>query len=514
MSDTVASDVRAPLKMRSLSAYWRQHPLRGLATIAAVVTALRVVLLIVSPAELGVDEVQYWVWSRTLDWGYFSKPPLIAWAIAATTGAFGSSEWAVRLSAPLFHGGAAIFLALTGARLYGTRVGFWSGLGWLTLPSVALSSFVISTDAPLLFFWSAALYFFFRATASSHDEGRTTRQRYQDAIWLGVAIGFGLLAKYAMLYFAPGAALAILATKDLRHGQLRGPLVAALLVALAILAPNLVWNADHGFETVSHTAANADWKEAKFSLANFLAFCAGQAGIFGPVLLALLVWGVANGKMRGREAGADRALLAFSLPPLLIIAAQAFVARAHANWAAAAYPSALIVVTHWAFAARLGRLIAASAALCAAAALGFSATLANFTFADTLHLSAAVKRLRGWAPLAADIRAAAAGYDAVLVDDRETMSALLYYARGTSALPGPRIVALNSNNTANNHYESAMRYDPARDRHVLFVSKFADARGATQYYARVALRGEASAPLGRSDPRTIYWFDAEGPSRR
>ena len=28
------------------------------------------------------DEAQYWLWSQDLDYGYFSKPPLLAWVIA------------------------------------------------------------------------------------------------------------------------------------------------------------------------------------------------------------------------------------------------------------------------------------------------------------------------------------------------------------------------------------------------------------------------------------------------
>ena len=48
-----------------------------------VVTTLRTAALAISPLELGVDEAQYWLWGTTLDWGYFTKPPMIAWIIGA-----------------------------------------------------------------------------------------------------------------------------------------------------------------------------------------------------------------------------------------------------------------------------------------------------------------------------------------------------------------------------------------------------------------------------------------------
>ncbi|MCH1426591.1 MAG: hypothetical protein L7W42_05470, partial [Alphaproteobacteria bacterium] len=50
---------------------------------AVVITLLRSVALFVTPLDLGVDEAQYWLWSQTPDFGYFTKPPLIAWIIAA-----------------------------------------------------------------------------------------------------------------------------------------------------------------------------------------------------------------------------------------------------------------------------------------------------------------------------------------------------------------------------------------------------------------------------------------------
>ena len=56
--------------------------------ITVALTALRLAALFATPLELYPDEAQYWLWSRTLDWGYYSKPPMIAWLI-----------WARRMSA-------------------------------------------------------------------------------------------------------------------------------------------------------------------------------------------------------------------------------------------------------------------------------------------------------------------------------------------------------------------------------------------------------------------------------
>src|SRR5262245_30791391 len=108
--------------------------------LATALVAARVWVLQLTPLTLQADEAQYWAWSRTPDFGYFSKPPLVAWAIAGTTRMFGDAEWAVRLAAPVAHGLGALALYALARTMYGAAAGFFAGLCWLTLPSVWLSS--------------------------------------------------------------------------------------------------------------------------------------------------------------------------------------------------------------------------------------------------------------------------------------------------------------------------------------------------------------------------------------
>src|SRR5215216_2667330 len=140
----------------------RADGLWALAAVAAI-TAARLVWLAVSQTDLYPDEAQYWFWAQHPAFGYYSKPPLIAWLIALTTFLFGDGEFAVRLSAQLLHAVAAGFVYGIGARLYDGRVGFWAALAYASGPGVSLSAFVISTDAALLPCWAAALYAFIRA---------------------------------------------------------------------------------------------------------------------------------------------------------------------------------------------------------------------------------------------------------------------------------------------------------------------------------------------------------------
>ena len=56
------------------------------------VTFLRLGVLAFDRRDLFVDEAQYWLWGRSLAWGYFSKPPAIGWVIRASTEVAGSDS--------------------------------------------------------------------------------------------------------------------------------------------------------------------------------------------------------------------------------------------------------------------------------------------------------------------------------------------------------------------------------------------------------------------------------------
>ncbi|HMP62821.1 MAG TPA: 4-amino-4-deoxy-L-arabinose transferase, partial [Phenylobacterium sp.] len=112
----------------------------------------------------------------------------------------------------------------------------------------------------------------------------------------------------------------------------------ALAVLALVISPNLIWNATHGFATVQHTAANANWSgQSLFNPGELLDFIGSQFGVFGPVAFGVLLFGSGLLAVRRRLTEADITLLCFAAPPLLIVAGQALISRANANWAAAGY---------------------------------------------------------------------------------------------------------------------------------------------------------------------------------
>ena len=390
-----------------------------LAAIAAL-TGLRLVWLAVQPAGLYPDEAQYWVWAKHLAFGYYSKPPLVAWAIALTTGLFGDSEFAVRLAAPLLHAVAAGFVYATGARLYDSRVGFWSAVAYASLPGVSISAFIISTDAVLLPCWAAALYAFIRA----REPGGGLWW-----LWVGVSIGLGMLAKYAMAYWLLAAFGWLLAVRDERRHL--GPLLAATGIGLLIWLPNLWWNWDNGFVSFMHLRDNADLTRHLFHPSAFAEFLGSQFGIAGPLVFAALLAIAATGRFR-----ADRRawlLATFALPALGLMLCLSFLSRAEPNWAAPTYISAVVLIAAvlleggW---RRWLRLSVAINLLLAVIVFGMTDALASVGVSvpaklDPLH------RLRGWRGLGQQVGALLAAHPnlKLLADDREVLAALTFYVR-------------------------------------------------------------------------------------
>lgn len=396
----------------------------------AVVTLYRVAMLPLARADLYTDDSQYWLWSRHLDWGYYSKPPLIAWIVHLSTALGGSDDpfW-IRLPFPLIHAVTAVLVALIARRLYGARIGGIAGFAYVGLPAVAVASFSLSTDTPMLCCFALALLAYLHLTEKSSVGW---------AVTLGAAIGVGMLAKYAMIYFPISAALAAILLPSARIAW-RDVLIAAV-PALVILAPNVAWNAGNGFATLHHTADNTRLEQgAALEPLELIDFWAGQFLIPGPIFFAAYLIG-----LRGVRRDRRTAFLALmSLPTLAIVSVQALLAGAQTNWAAAGHLAALVlgvavVAPHrrWLMAA-LAINLAITAGLPVAAAFadrwkfGDTLVLARYTGrADLSRHAAEVARANGLDTLVSDSRAILADFFYTLRD-----SGLALYAAPVDGFP-------------------------------------------------------------------------------
>ena len=444
---------------------------------------VRLLALGFNRTDLFFDEAQYWTWSLEPAFGYYSKPPLIAWLISASTAVCGQAEACIRLPAPILHTVTAVAIFATGQRLYGVQTGVIAALAYSTLPGISLSAGIISTDVPLLTCWAIALYAFVALTLE--------KAVWWPAILLGLALGFGLNAKYAMAYFVLCAGIWIAATPARRDLVRDRRLWAALGLGAALILPNLVWNALNSFATFSHTADNAKWSGSLIHPDKGLEFFGAQFGVFGPVLFGVLLVIVVRWWRHGL-AEADRLLLAFCLPILAIVTTQGFVSRAHANWAAPAYVSATVLVVAAMMREVDWRWLKASFWINGAVALALVIAVA---FAGQFRLPGAgdpFSRTLGWRSVAdgtlaklAEARTSGAPFAAVITDERALTAELLYYMRGEST----PVLAWTSGQKPQDHYEMKRPFTASSPQPVLLVALRRDRQKVLDKFAGVTALG-------------------------
>ena len=291
------------------------------------------------------DEAQYWVWSKNFEFGYFSKPPLLPWVIGLVTSVFGNSFFVLKMI-PLFTYclTSLIVFFISKNLVDDVELAFVTSFSFFLMPSVTFSSFFVSTDVFLIFFWSLSLLQILKIKKSP-----TTI----NFVLLGIFVGMSFLAKYAAIYFILCLVLLTI-EKEMRLIFLNNKIKVFwfFLIVATILAPNLLWNAKNGWVTFGHTAHNADLSRAGLKFAESLKFLGSQILMVGPLLVLYFFYIFKKNIFNTFNA---RFLLIFSLPIFFLIFSESLLVRANANWAAVALVSFLILFVHASY--RLGKNI-------------------------------------------------------------------------------------------------------------------------------------------------------------
>ncbi|MDE2264699.1 MAG: glycosyltransferase family 39 protein, partial [Alphaproteobacteria bacterium] len=207
--------------------------------VLTVLAALR--LLAGALLPLSADEAYYWLWSRHLAAGYFDHPPAVAFVIRAGTLVFGATAFGVRIGGILLSFAASWFVWRTGAILSrDEKVGAYACLFFNLTLMITVEMLAATPDTPSIF--TSAVYFWTLAKVVENKDGRW---------WLavGVAAGLGLLSKYSAFFLGLGTLAWLVSSPPMRRWLLSPwPYLGAVL-SLLLFAPNLWWNATHGWGT-------------------------------------------------------------------------------------------------------------------------------------------------------------------------------------------------------------------------------------------------------------------------
>ncbi len=280
------------------------------------------------------DEAQYWMWSQAVDLGYYSKPPLLAWFLSLYTKLFGSSFVSLKTFPIVIY----FFISFAVYRLC-TSLSFDKNSSWLcaasflVVPAVSLSSFLVSTDLLLLLFWTISMVMLLNTIKTNSTK---------NFMLLGLFLGLAFLAKYAAFYFLLSLLFLLIADKKTLNKLKTNPAgaVVFLLSFLLVLAPNIWWNLNNNWVTISHTSDNANLQNLNLNLYEPLKFLGSQIIMVGPLLFLSFVFLIKYFRLDF----ANKFLLLFSLPILIVVLIESLLVRANANWAAPALVSVFVLL--------------------------------------------------------------------------------------------------------------------------------------------------------------------------
>lgn len=321
---------------------------------------LMAAVIVYAGIGLGPDEAQYWTWSRALDWGYYSKPPGIAWQIWLGTQLFGQTEWGVRsLSVALafFQAWAVYLLALRAGLL--PRTAFWCGLIMAFCPLGMMGSLFAITDVGFLICWTGACLTVVSAL---------NRKTEPDPLITGAWILAGALFKWPIFLFWPFYLLC-------RHWyfpyQKRTRLIAGIVLSLAGLLPSLWWNWSHDWATFRHVLATLQGGSGHHKTGgNIAEFIGAQAFLLSPILFLLLMAGCVQWVRQRRNLPPALFFCGFvTVASLGAMALAACFQKVQGNWIALTYPTAIILLGWDSFQEHPGRRVWAKVGLALSIAL-------------------------------------------------------------------------------------------------------------------------------------------------
>ncbi|MDM7830309.1 ArnT family glycosyltransferase [Cellulomonas edaphi] len=249
----------------------------------ALVGAATSILLLLVSARYGYhrDELYFLVAGDHPAWGYVDQPPLVPLLAHGVDAVSGGSLVALRAVAALLGGVLVVVAGLIARELGGAR-----DAQILTAVCVAISgttlapAHLMTTTVVDLVVWSVLLWLVLRCIGIVREPG-------DGRLWLlvGAVAGIGLEAKtlVAALLVACLVALLVVGPRaPLRSWWLLG----GVGIALALWAPNLAWQATHGWPQLELSRAIAEGGSATSS--SPLEFVVLQLVQVSPILV--LVW--------------------------------------------------------------------------------------------------------------------------------------------------------------------------------------------------------------------------------
>ena len=256
---------------------------------AVAIFALVVHLITYNNLGFHRDEFLYLALGRNLAFGYWSNPPMIGLISYLSQLLPGDPLFTTRLI-PAIAGSVLVILTGLITRELGGNV--YAQL--LACISISVSLLILRGYSMLqpvpfdILCWTLILFWFLRYV----NTGKSSF-----LLLIGGAFGLGLLNKYMVIFLAAGLSLAVLTTPH-RKLWINRHAWYAILIALLLFLPNLIWQFHHGFPVFRHMQELNDTQLVNVKRANILIDQVLMFTVGSVVWVAGLLWLLFAGKAK------------------------------------------------------------------------------------------------------------------------------------------------------------------------------------------------------------------------
>lgn len=283
------------------------------------------------------DEAYYWVWSKNLQLSYYDHPPMVSYAIRLVS-LLGESEFSIRLAAVGAMTGTAWLIYRMGAVLFDRAIGETALVVYLLIPMTHVGYLAVTPDPFVSFFWALTLYFV--------CSGLFTKQ-YSQLTLAGISAGCMLLAKYTGILLPVALLLFLLFTPGYRAVLTKGHFYSAIILALLVFSPVIVWNAVNNWASFSYQFNHGVAETKILNLSLFAEFFAGQAAVSNPLLFFSLLFFVGREPLRHLRNPRLAILVWPFVFTLFFFGYNALYKKSELNWGMPAMISGSVLLAYW-----------------------------------------------------------------------------------------------------------------------------------------------------------------------
>ena len=291
-------------------------------------TALR--LALAGATGLGMDESYSVGSARQFMLSYVDHAPLHYWMAGLMMWLFHSeTSLVVRLPTILLFAGSTWLMYRLAERLFGARAGLWAATALNVAPvfTLAHASWMLP-DGPLMFFMLATV----NVVAAILFEEPQVRRPLLWWLAAGLLGGLALLSKLTGVFVFVGVLAYVLTVPNARrHLATPGPWLAVLL-ALIVFSPVLVWNLQHGGVGFSFQTRRLPHGSPIHPLW-LLEFIAGQALYLFPLLVVPFAMALWRALRSGRSETHGWLMALIAVVPLILFNVVSLWSHSQPHWA-------------------------------------------------------------------------------------------------------------------------------------------------------------------------------------